>query len=181
MAKLRVGAIGVGGMGRGHLRSAQVHKGVTVCAVCDVSPAALDAVTDPGVRIDIYKRLATRQSEAEVEEIGTELADRFGPLPAEAEGLMGVMALRILARELGVAQVALSGSELACQITPESPISPQVALSLVERSGGRMRLIPPDRLLIRISADEGDMAIIAAAKNSLSDIAAYVSEKRSNP
>lgn len=50
MAKLRVGAIGVGGMGRGHLRSAQVHKGVTVCAVCDVNPAALDAVTDPGVR-----------------------------------------------------------------------------------------------------------------------------------
>lgn len=50
MAKLRVGAIGVGGMGRGHLLSVQAHKGVKVCAVCDVSPQALEAVTQPGVR-----------------------------------------------------------------------------------------------------------------------------------
>ena len=49
MAKLRVGAIGIGGMGRGHLLSIQAHKGVKVCAVCDVSQAALDQVTDPEV------------------------------------------------------------------------------------------------------------------------------------
>ena len=49
MAKLRVGAIGIGGMGSGHLRSIQAHKGVKVCAVCDVNPAALDQVTDPDV------------------------------------------------------------------------------------------------------------------------------------
>ncbi|OGV74440.1 MAG: hypothetical protein A3K19_05505 [Lentisphaerae bacterium RIFOXYB12_FULL_65_16] len=49
MAKLRVGAIGVGGMGKAHLDSILVHKGVTVRAVCDVSTAALDAVQTPGV------------------------------------------------------------------------------------------------------------------------------------
>lgn len=50
MKKLRVGAIGVGGMGRGHLLSAQAHKGSKVQAVCDVSSEALDLVTEPGVR-----------------------------------------------------------------------------------------------------------------------------------
>jgi len=50
MAKLRVGAIGVGGMGGGHLKSAQAHKGVKVCAVCDVNPAVLDAIDGPAVR-----------------------------------------------------------------------------------------------------------------------------------
>lgn len=50
MKKLRVGAIGVGGMGRGHLLSVQAHKGVKVQAVCDVNPEALDLVTESGVR-----------------------------------------------------------------------------------------------------------------------------------
>ena len=50
MKKLRVGAIGVGGMGRGHLLAAQAHKAVKVVAVCDVNADALDLVTEPGVR-----------------------------------------------------------------------------------------------------------------------------------
>ncbi len=50
MSKLRVGAIGVGGMGRGHLLSVLAHKGVTVCAVCDVSPAALEQVPPTNAR-----------------------------------------------------------------------------------------------------------------------------------
>jgi len=50
MAKLLVGAIGVGGMGRGHLQSVLAHKGVTVRAVCDVNPAVLEQVTIPGVK-----------------------------------------------------------------------------------------------------------------------------------
>jgi len=36
-------------MGRGHLLAAQATPDVDVCAVCDASQAALDAVTDPGI------------------------------------------------------------------------------------------------------------------------------------
>jgi hypothetical protein len=48
--KLRVGAIGIGGMGHGHLLAAQAHPDVQICAVCDVSQAALDAVAEPDIR-----------------------------------------------------------------------------------------------------------------------------------
>lgn len=50
MEKLRVAAIGVGGMGKGHLDSIVANKSVIVKAVCDSNQAALDAVTLPKVR-----------------------------------------------------------------------------------------------------------------------------------
>lgn len=50
VAKLKVGAIGVGGMGRAHLLSVQAHEQVEVCAVCDASADALEKITDPGIR-----------------------------------------------------------------------------------------------------------------------------------
>ena len=49
MPKLRVGAIGIGGMGGGHLRAALDNRGVKVCAVCDVNQDALDGITRRGV------------------------------------------------------------------------------------------------------------------------------------
>ncbi len=43
---LRLGVIGVGGMGRGHVAAIQATEGVTLAAVADTNRDALDAVTD---------------------------------------------------------------------------------------------------------------------------------------
>lgn len=43
---LRLGVIGVGGMGRGHVGAIQAIEGVTLAAVADTNREALDAVTD---------------------------------------------------------------------------------------------------------------------------------------
>ena len=45
--KLRVGAIGIGGMGAGHLASVRACRQVRVEAVCDLNPAVLKEVDDP--------------------------------------------------------------------------------------------------------------------------------------
>ncbi|MFA4974686.1 MAG: transcription-repair coupling factor, partial [bacterium] len=89
-------------------------------------------VADPGTRIDIYKRLSSRESEEEIEAMGMELADRFGPMPIEAENLLGIMELRVLARKLGMKQVVFDGSQLVCQLDPRSPLSTEQILAIVE-------------------------------------------------
>ncbi len=132
-------------------------------------------ISDPGTRIDIYKRLSSRDSSEEIEALGEELADRFGPLPAEAENLLGVMEVKILARRLRMRQVLFDGSVLSCQLDASTPLSTEAILSLAAKEPGRFRIVPPDRLIIKAPAPAGGAAAILAAKNSLSALSACVS------
>ncbi len=64
------------------------------------------------LRLDLYRRLADAVSPEVVEEIRSELIDRFGPLPEEAAHLLGVAQLRALAKSLKLTEVVLHGKFL---------------------------------------------------------------------
>jgi len=66
-------------------------------------------ISDPGQKLHFYRRLSKMQVPGEVEELRRELADRFGPVPAEAAALLDGSALRLLARGLGVERIMLKG------------------------------------------------------------------------
>jgi len=136
-----------------------------------------DYVPDPGTRIDLYKRLASRDTPEEIEILGAEMADRFGALPREAQNLLGVMEVKILARELRMKQVLFDGSNLSCQLDASTPLDTVQVLKLASEEPARYRVVPPDRLVIATGPAEGELQAISAAKNSLSALAAYVSEK----
>ncbi len=61
-----------------------------------------DYVTDVGVRLSLYKRLASAIDEAHVAEIAAEMEDRFGAPPEEARRLVQLMALKTELRRLRV-------------------------------------------------------------------------------
>jgi transcription-repair coupling factor (superfamily II helicase) len=62
--------------------------------------------------LDLYRRLADVASSAVVDQIRAELIDRFGPLPIEAEALLGVAQLRALAKSANLTEVVLQGKFL---------------------------------------------------------------------
>ena len=64
------------------------------------------------LRLDIYRRMADSSSPEDLESIREELVDRFGELPPEAENLMQVAALRVLAKSCGLTEVVLQGKFL---------------------------------------------------------------------
>ena len=64
-----------------------------------------DYVTDVGVRLSLYKRLASAADEAHVAEIAAEMEDRFGPPPEEARRLVKLMALKTELRRLRAARL----------------------------------------------------------------------------
>jgi transcription-repair coupling factor (superfamily II helicase) len=72
-----------------------------------------DYVPDVTLRLQIYRRVAELGSLAEIEEMGRELADRFGPLPPEAENLLYQLRLKVLARDAGVETIAVENGRLA--------------------------------------------------------------------
>jgi|CXWL01.1.fsa_nt_gi transcription-repair coupling factor (superfamily II helicase) len=57
-----------------------------------------DYVADLTVRLSLYRRLAELDTDQEREAFAAELIDRFGPLPAEADQLIAVAALKALCR-----------------------------------------------------------------------------------
>jgi transcription-repair coupling factor (superfamily II helicase) len=68
-----------------------------------------DYIPGERLRLDAYRRLASAQTDAEVEAVRAELRDRFGELPQEVDNLLAVASFRAFARDFGVAEVAAQG------------------------------------------------------------------------
>ena len=59
------------------------------------------------VRLEAYRRLASVSEMSEVEDIRGEWTDRFGPVPAPAEALLGIARLRVECLRTGVREVTV--------------------------------------------------------------------------
>jgi len=69
-----------------------------------------DYVESERLRLEMYKRLAGVTDEAGITGVRDELADRYGPLPPQAEALLAVARFRLKARTHGVAEVIVAGN-----------------------------------------------------------------------
>ncbi len=61
-----------------------------------------DYIPDFRTKIDVYRRLSRATAENEIDDLGAELADRFGPLPAEVARLLEFARLRVAAAALSI-------------------------------------------------------------------------------
>ncbi|MGH8921976.1 MAG: TRCF domain-containing protein, partial [Actinomycetes bacterium] len=66
-----------------------------------------DYVGREDLRLEAYRRLATVTTHAEVDDIGGEWLDRYGPLPDPARALLGIGHLRAECARTGVREVAV--------------------------------------------------------------------------
>lgn len=71
-----------------------------------------DYVESERLRLEMYKRLAEVRTDADVEDIREELLDRYGPLPAPVEALLGVARFRLLCRARGIREVVPAGTSI---------------------------------------------------------------------
>ncbi|MGJ8640398.1 MAG: transcription-repair coupling factor [Opitutaceae bacterium] len=83
-----------------------------------VGEAALpiDYISEPRLRIDLYRRLALAENRDSVNAISEELTDRFGKPPASVKTLIAVSEIRVLAEGAGVRRVESEGDRLICRL-----------------------------------------------------------------
>lgn len=62
-------------------------------------------------KLDIYRRLTACRTPEAIDDLRTEVRDRFGPMPAPAEALFGSSLLRVLGAAIGVDGVLVRGSD----------------------------------------------------------------------
>ncbi len=75
-----------------------------------------DYVSDVDTRLALYQRLAKASSHREVEEMGEELVDRFGPMPPQVKNLLYAMKVRMLAMDAGVESIAPEEGQLVLRM-----------------------------------------------------------------
>jgi transcription-repair coupling factor (superfamily II helicase) len=81
-----------------------------------------DYVASERLRLEMYKQIAEIRTEADVDAVRAELADRYGEPPAPVEALLGVARLRNLAREHGIQEIVPQGKvvRFSPMVLPES-------------------------------------------------------------
>ncbi len=148
-------------------------KGETVAAKVEPEiklriPAFIpeEYVGNANQRLVIYKRLSQATSEEEIQELYTELADRFGPLPVAAVYLLEVMKLRIHFTALLVKEAEFDGRLLILSFHEQTPVSPDAIIGLIRQAPKMYQFTPDFRLTVTL-ADSSFEGILAAAKNVL--------------
>ncbi|MFO0571297.1 MAG: transcription-repair coupling factor [Polyangiaceae bacterium] len=131
-----------------------------------------DYVAEVGVRLSLYKRLSSARDEAEVEEIGAEIEDRFGPPPEEAKKLVELMRLKTELRRLMVLGCEASKKSVAFHLRNDTPLDPQKIGELVGRRRSPYRISPEGRLTRRALEDENFISGIALADKALEELQA---------
>jgi len=90
-------------------------------------------------RLSIYKRVSQLRNQAELEALGAELRDRYGPPPPEVTGLLRYAELRLRAEAHGVAQVDAAGGALVVRFDPHAAPSPEALVRVAsDRPGARL-------------------------------------------
>ena len=114
-----------------------------------------DYVSDVSQRLVLYKRLSSARDENEVALIRDELLDRFGRMPGEAEHLLEVIRIKILARRLGIQRIETSRGELVLQVAGQSQIDPQRLVQLLSHARSGLRVTPDQKLVAKAPGARG--------------------------
>ncbi len=111
-------------------------------------------VAEVGVRLTLYKRLASAVDEAEVAELGSEMEDRFGEAPLAARHLIELMRLKTELRRLRVLGCQATARSVTLHLCEDTPLDPAAIGKLVADRKRGYALTPDMRLTRRALATE---------------------------
>jgi transcription-repair coupling factor (superfamily II helicase) len=133
-----------------------------------------DYVTDVGVRLSLYKRLASAADEAHVGEIAAEMEDRFGPPPEEARRLVALMTLKTELRRLRALGCEATGRAVTLHLREDTPLDPAKITALIRRSASKWKITPDMRLTRRFEGGPGEG--LANAETALVELSGCVKD-----
>ena len=73
-------------------------------------------------KLDIYKRIAAIENQAESEEMREELLDRFGSVPKSVENLLRIALIRVRAHKIYVTEIKGKQEKITIYMKPDAPI-----------------------------------------------------------
>ena len=100
------------------------------------APALLpdDYCGDVHLRLSFYKKLATAKTPEQIDHLLEEIVDRFGKLPPQAQTLIDVHRLRVMARPYGVVKVDAAPGVIHITFKKDPPIDSMAIIHLIQKN-----------------------------------------------
>ncbi len=114
-------------------------------------------ITSQTEKMEIYKKIAAIDNDAELEAVHKEIYDRFGPLPEEILSLISLAEIKIVCKELWIKSILERKDILDIEFGKLTAIEPDRVLRLITISKGKVRYNPsrPNYLTMVIDPNIG--------------------------
>jgi len=133
-------------------------------------------VQDLQLRLGLYRRLSTLETDDEIDAFGAELIDRFGPLPAEVGQLLKIMSIKVLCRRANVEKVDGGPKGIIVSFRDNSFANPAGLVSYVAEQGSFAK-VRPDMKIVFIREVEGADDRIKATTSILRSLVRIAEKK----
>jgi transcription-repair coupling factor (superfamily II helicase) len=107
-----------------------------------------DYVADLAVRLSLYRRLADLDDERDIDGFAAEMADRFGPIPAEAKHLLATAVVKGLCRRANVAKLETGPKGAVLSFREDRFANPEGLIAYIREQGANARLRPDMKLVL---------------------------------
>ncbi len=113
------------------------------------APALLpdDYCGDVHLRLSFYKKLATARNTDQIDALLEEIVDRFGKLPVQAQTLIDVHRLRVIAKPYGVVKVDAAPGVIHISFRKDAPVDPMRIIDLIQKNR-HIKLVGNEKLRI---------------------------------
>ncbi|MEO1265704.1 MAG: TRCF domain-containing protein, partial [Pseudomonadota bacterium] len=111
-------------------------------------------VADLQLRLGLYRRLSSLETRADIDDFASELADRFGPVPDEVNGLLDVMEIKGLCRQAGVEKIDAGPKGAVFTFRQGDLADPDAVLRFIQKAGASAKLQPDNKLVYKAGWDE---------------------------
>src|SRR5690606_7529603 len=118
-------------------------------------PALLpsDYIADVPTRLALYKRIAAAADAGELDDLQTEVGDRFGALPEAAQRLFQVARLTQRAREAGIRRLDVGPQASFVMFEQDNRVDPGTVIRLIQREPKIWKLEGQLKLRIALGAE----------------------------
>lgn len=105
----------------------------------------------PSERVVLYRRLSNAQTSTELAELKNELIDRFGALPIQAQNLIEVIGLKIIAKKARVKSLKITPTKPIIEFGDHATINVDVLLRMIQKNKF-LKLTPDQKLTLEIES-----------------------------
>jgi transcription-repair coupling factor (superfamily II helicase) len=120
-------------------------------------------VSDLQLRLGLYRRLSTLETDAEIDAFGAELVDRFGPLPSEVDQLLKIMSIKVLCRRANVEKVDGGPKGIIVAFRDNAFANPNGLISYVTEQASFAKVRPDMKIVFIRDVEDPDERVKATA------------------
>ncbi|MFO0546749.1 MAG: transcription-repair coupling factor [Polyangiaceae bacterium] len=147
-----------------------VHEVDPELSIDDEALLPEEYIEDVGVRLSLYKRLACADGDGEVQEIASEMEDRFGPPPDAVKRFIRLMRLKTELRALRALGCEASARTVTIHFREDAPLDTKKVLALVQSKRALYKMTPDMRITRRITPTDPVNSGLDAADLILSEL-----------